>query len=95
MSRPGDKPEVSRALDARVICTYDFASWEQPLTGGRGSSSRFSTPLSRNESGRYQRPDWDARQLAEWHEVPVATVLVLEGVSASRAAFALYPALRV
>lgn len=33
--------------------------------------------------------------MAEWHDVPVAAFLVLEGVSSSRAAFASYLAFRV
>lgn len=37
---------------------------------------------------------WETCQLAEWREVPVAAFLVLEGVSASREAFAPYLSLR-
>ena len=36
----------------------------------------------------------DTRTLAEWHAVPVAAFLVLEGVSCSRGAFAPYLAFR-
>ena len=86
---------VAKALDARVICTDDFVSWEEPLEWWPRVIEQVLEPLSRNRPGRYQRSDWDTRQLAEWHDVPIAPFLVLEGVSASREAFAPDLALRV
>ena len=38
-------------------------------------------PLARGERAAYQRYDWDRGAYAEWHEVPAAPVLVLEGVA--------------
>jgi uridine kinase len=87
--------KVAKALEARVICTDDFASWEEPLEWWPRLIEQVLDPLARNQPGRYQRSDWDTRELAEWHDVPVAQFLVLEGVSASRAAFAPYLAFRI
>jgi uridine kinase len=36
-------------------------------------------PLSRGQRGRYQRYDWGLDALAEWYEVAVDAVLILEG----------------
>ena len=52
-------------------------------------------PLSRNERARYQRYDWGAKRLAEWHEIQPAKYLLLEGVSSSREAFRPYIALSI
>jgi hypothetical protein len=82
-------------LDAQVVCTDDFASWDHPLEWWRRLIEQVLEPLSRDEPGRFQRYDCDARQLAEWREVPVAPLLILEGVSSSRAAFGPYLAFRV
>ena len=86
---------VAVALDAQVVCTDDFASWEEPLEWWPRLIEQVLEPLSKNHPGRYQRCDWDTRQLAEWHEVPVAPFLVLEGVSSSRAVFTPYLTFRV
>jgi uridine kinase len=87
--------KVAAALNAQVVCTDDFASWERPLEWWPRLIEQVLGPLSRNQPGRYQRSDWDTRQLAEWHDVPVAPFLVLEGVTSSRAAFAPYLAFKV
>ncbi len=43
-------------------------------------------PLGRGEPGRWQRYDWGAGAFAEWHDLPVPDVLIVEGCgSASRA----------
>jgi|GEM_PF-183818 len=36
-------------------------------------------PLSRNQPGRYQRYDWETDQLAEWHDVPANSIVLVEG----------------
>lgn len=40
-------------------------------------------PLARGESGRYRRYDWEAGAWAEWHDVPLVDVLVVEGCGAA------------
>jgi chloramphenicol 3-O-phosphotransferase len=42
-------------------------------------------PLVAGRPGRYRRWDWDADAWAEWHDVPVADALVVEGVGAAQA----------
>ena len=73
--------------NAPIIHTDDFASWDNPLNWWLRLLEQVLEPLGRNESGRYQRYDWDRQVLAEWYDVPVTRYLVLEGVSASRSAF--------
>jgi uridine kinase len=44
-------------------------------------------PLAAGRAGRYRRYDWGSEGWAEWHDVPVPDVLVVEGCgSAPRAA---------
>jgi uridine kinase len=42
-------------------------------------------PVLAGRAGRYRRWDWDADAPAEWHEVPTGSLIVVEGVSATRA----------
>jgi len=42
-------------------------------------------PLRSGRPGRYRRYDWAQAAFAEWHDVPVAPVLVIEGVTVARA----------
>ncbi|WP_425303547.1 uridine kinase family protein, partial [Nocardia wallacei] len=54
-----------------------------------GASPRPPGPpagLAEDRPGRYQRYDWGLRRRAEWHDVEPGGVLILEGVSAARAA---------
>ena len=37
-------------------------------------------PLARGERAAYRRFDWDRQEYAEWHELPAAPVLLVEGV---------------
>lgn len=52
-------------------------------------------PLSRGEPARYRRYDWGAGEYAEWHDVPEAPVLVVEGCGAGVRAVAPYLSLLV
>jgi uridine kinase len=40
-------------------------------------------PLVRGQSAGYRRYDWDRHQYAEWHDVPDAPVVVVEGVASA------------
>lgn len=42
-----------------------------------------AAPLLRGERARYRRFDWDRQVYAEWHEVPPAPVVVVEGVGSA------------
>ena len=78
-----------------IVATDDFASWDTPVDWWPRLLSQVLEPLGRNQPARYRRYDWDARRLAEWHRVPVGGTVLLEGVSASRAAFGPYLALAI
>ncbi len=80
---------------APVIHTDDFASWENPLNWWPRLLQQVLQPLSHNENARYQRYDWSAKRLAEWHEIQPSEYLILEGVSSSREAFRLYIAFSI
>ena len=83
------KSELSSRLagalgDATVVHTDDFArpnvrgwDWER-------MKAQVLDPIWRNEPGRYQRYDWKADALAEWHFVAVGGTLIVEGVSSLR-----------
>lgn len=78
---------LAAALDGvPVLHTDDFASWDKTPWWPR-LEEQVLQPLGAGRPGRYQRYDWELRALAEWHDVPVGTV-VLEGVSSSRRAVA-------
>ena len=42
-----------------------------------------ATPLLRGDRARYRRFDWVRHEYAEWHEVPAAPVVVVEGVASA------------
>jgi Uridine kinase len=42
-------------------------------------------PRSQNKEARYQRYDWDADSMAEWHAVPAQGVVIVEGNYSTRA----------
>jgi uridine kinase len=70
--------------NAVVVHTDDFArpnvrgwEWER-------MRAQVLEPIRRDEPGRYQRYDWEADTLAEWHDVPVGGTLIVDGVSSMR-----------
>jgi uridine kinase len=71
-----------------VVHTDDFATWETPLDWFSRLQAQVVDPLAAGRPGRYQRYDWVRRELAEWHDVPVAPVVILEGVGSARKAIA-------
>lgn len=76
---------IAAALsDVTTICLDDFG---RPGPSG-WDRARFIDqvldPVLHGRSGRYQRWDWATDSPAEWHDVPVGGVLVVEGVYASR-----------
>jgi len=52
-------------------------------------------PLRRGRPGRYQRYDWGAEGFAEWVDVPVPTMLVVEGCGSARRAADAFASVRV
>lgn len=79
--------DLAAQLDAQVVHTDDFASWEEPLEWWPRLRDQVLVPISVDQAGRFQRYDWHRRELAEWHDVPPAPFLIIEGVSASREEF--------
>jgi len=58
-------------------------------------SDQVLAPLAAGRPGRYRRYDWVAGAFAEWHDVPVPGVLVVEGCGSARRAADDVAALRV
>jgi uridine kinase len=78
---------LAEKLGAEVVCTDDFASWDNPLNWWPRLVTEVLEPLSRNQPARYRRADWGSPDHQEWGEVGPADCVILEGVSASRQAF--------
>lgn len=78
---------LANALGAETIATDDFASPETPLDWDERLIAQVMTPLGQNQPAHYQRYDWHIRRLANWISVPAGKVILVEGVSSSRARF--------
>lgn len=78
--------ELAAACGARVVHLDDFAAGNNELPEWLRLERELLAPIARGRAGRYRRFDWHRRALAEWHRVEPGGVLVLEGVSAARAA---------
>jgi hypothetical protein len=93
------KSTFAEALSAELggcstVHTDDFAFWDQPLDWWPRLLDQVLMPLSRSEPARYQRYDWDAKELADWLSVESETVII-EGVSSTRREFRPFLAYRV
>ena len=76
--------------DTTVIHTDDFASWDNPVDWWPRLLEQVLQPLAEGRPARYQRYDWEAAELAEWHDVPSTGYLLIEGVTSSRREFRPY-----
>jgi uridine kinase len=75
------------ALGAQVLHTDDLLEgWTDLVSFWPRLEAWVLTPLRSGQAGRYCRYDWVREEFAEWHDVPVAPALVLEGVSSARSA---------
>ena len=83
------------AGDCPVIHTDDFASHDNALDWWPRLLAEAIDPLSRGEPARFQPYDWVRRRLADHVVVPPAPIVLIEGVSATRAAWRDRLALRV
>jgi len=81
---------ISSALEVPVIHTDDFSRWDLPLDWWPRMLEQVLVPLAAGEDARYQRWDWEAERLAEWHTVPAGGTVLIEGVSSSREVFRRY-----
>lgn len=78
---------LAKVLDCSIVHTDDFASWDNPLDWYPRMIEQVMEPLRKNETGLYQRYDWDKRDLAEWHQIAPELFVIVEGVSSSRKEF--------
>ena len=82
---------LTRSLEVRlhqpvpVVHMDDlYEGWSQALAGAaRRLDQQVLAPLREGHPGRYQRYDWPTGRFAEWHEVPAAPVLMVEGVGSA------------
>jgi uridine kinase len=82
---------LARALgDVPIVQTDDFASWDNPIDWWPQLLERVLIPLSRNQPARFERSRWGGERDGELVEVEPAEFVILEGVTASREAFAPY-----
>jgi len=78
---------LGAALGAQVIHTDDLLEgWADTVNFWPRLEAWVLAPLRVGEAGRYRRYDWVREEFAEWHEVPPAAALVIEGVTTARAA---------
>ena len=81
--------------DCPVIHTDDFASWDHPLDWYPRMIAQVLEPLRQNRPTRYQKFDWQKKQLEEWETVEPCPVVLVEGVSTARVEFRLYLSLAI
>ena len=82
---------LARALgDAPIVQTDDFASWDNPTDWWPQLLERVLVPLSRNEPARFERSHWGGDRDGGLVELEPTEFVILEGVTASREAFAPY-----
>lgn len=77
---------LGHALGAQVVHTDDLLGGWVDTVGFWARLERWVlAPLRDGRPGRYRRYDWDRASFAEWHDVPLAPALVVEGVTSARA----------
>ena len=73
-----------------VIHTDDFASWDHPLDRYPRVVEQVLEPLRDNQVAQFQKFNWQANRLGQWETVKPCSVVIMEGVSASRSEFRPY-----
>jgi uridine kinase len=82
---------LARALgDVPIVQTDDFASWDNPTDWWPQLLERVLVPLSKGEPARFERSQWGGERDGELVEIEPTEFMILEGVTASREAFAPY-----
>ncbi|MBD7981476.1 uridine kinase family protein [Oerskovia merdavium] len=75
--------QLGEALPAQVVHMDDLYEGWTGMTAGTGRLvEQVLGPLSQGRPGCYQRYDWTLGDFAEWHDVPLAPFLVVEGCGA-------------
>ena len=78
---------LAAALDgAPVVHTDDLACHQHPTTWWPLLEEWVLGPLAAGRPARFQRYDWERRRRTEWCDIPAAPVVLIEGVTAARAA---------
>ncbi len=78
---------LARSLgDVPIVHTDEFASWEKPLDWWARLEDEVLGPLALSQPVRYRSYDWALRRLGDRRDLPLSDVVLLEGVSSSRAA---------
>jgi uridine kinase len=85
---------LADALDAPVIHTDDFASWDNPIDWWPDLLEKALRPLAAGQPARYVPNNWGGPPRPEVTIEPTDFVL-LEGVTATRAAFRPYLAFSI
>jgi len=80
---------LARRLDAWIVSTDDFASWDNPIDWWPRLLESLLKPLAAGQRGLYQPTSWDGTEREAVRIEPGGTV-ILEGVTASREAFRPY-----
>jgi uridine kinase len=80
---------LARELDAPIIHTDDFASWENPANWWSELIERALKPLAAGKPTSYQPTSWGGKEKEPLLIEPSAFV-ILEGVTASRQTFRPY-----
>ena len=80
---------LAHELDAPIIHTDDFASWENPVDWWPELITRALVPLAAGAPARYQPTRWGKEERKPVLIEP-ASFVILEGVTASRQAFRPY-----
>lgn len=85
--------------EGEVVATVHLDDLYEGWSGLAGVWDRLAAwilgPLSRGERGRYRRYDWATGDWAEWHDIGVPDVLVVEGCGSAPRAVDPVAALRV
>lgn len=71
--------KIKQALSNVTVVHLD--DFDYPNTDRERLITHVIIPLKENKHARYQRFDWDTRQLAEWHEIEPGGIVIIEGVS--------------
>ncbi len=79
--------ELVAAVVPRAVVVHvdDFAGPAVPEWDWERFREQVGVPLLTGRPAHYQRWDWGTDSGAEWHDVPTRCVLVVEGVSSTRA----------
>ncbi|MGO1289500.1 MAG: uridine kinase family protein [Cellulosimicrobium funkei] len=88
--------QLEAALPAQVLHMDDlYEGWRGREPAWAPRHAGVLTARAAGRAGRYRRYDWHLDRFAEWHDVPAAPYLVVEGCGAGRRAADEVAALRV